>query len=112
MNADDGVSINEENIGITTVQLLDSVPSKENNYQFTITMRVLYIASSTQAQLIEDSEGTYEIKKGKLVYYREKIKPCKDESIIPKVSAFTIKDKELILDDNYLKEYEEEIILK
>lgn len=112
MNATLGFILSEENIGKTMIQVLDDIIVKENEYRFTIKMRVLYVVKSTQAHVIEDSEGTYEIKDGKLIYYRDKIILAKDESIIPKVSTFTIKDKTLILDDNYLKEYEDEIILK
>ncbi len=63
-------------------------------------------------KIITDSEGTYEIKDDKLIYYRVNMKDCIDKSIIPKVSTFTIKDKKLILDDNYLSKYEKNVILE
>lgn len=40
------------------------------------------------------------------------MKDCTDKSIIPKVSTFTIKDKKLILDENYLSKYEKNIVLE
>ena len=47
-----------------------------------------------------------------LVYYREEITK-QDESItIPNVSTFVVKNQKLILKDNYLDPYENNIILK
>ena len=87
--------------------------AKNAEYDFVLKFMVLKPAKNRKVwYIIEDSEGTYEIKDNKLIYYRVNINDCIDKSIIPKVSTFTIKDKKLILDDNYLSKYEKDIILE
>ena len=87
--------------------------ARNSEYDFLIRLIVMKPSKDRKVwYVIEDSEGTYEIKDNKLIYYRINMKDCIDESIIPKVSTFTIKDKKLILDENYLSKYNKNIILE
>lgn len=61
---------------------------------------------------IETSMGSFEIKDDELIYYREKFNDKDDTFDIPNKSIFKIKDKQLILKDNYLSKYVSEVILK
>lgn len=61
---------------------------------------------------IEKSSGTFEIKNNKLYYYRDIIEEKDDNINIPNVSSFKIDDKKLILEDNYLSNYEQNIVLE
>lgn len=61
---------------------------------------------------LEDSVGNFEIKGNKLYYYRTDISEKADNIEIPEVSVFKIESGKLILTDNYLAGYEENIILK
>lgn len=61
---------------------------------------------------LEASVGSFEIKDDKLIYYRDDFYD-KDESIdIPDKSVFMIKDKKIILKDNYLSKYVDEVVLR
>ena len=87
--------------------------AKTTEYDFLIRLAVMKPSKDRKIwYVVEDSEGTYEIKDGKLIYYRVNMKDCIDKSIIPKVSTFTIKDKKLILDENYLSKYIKNVILE
>jgi len=87
--------------------------AKTTEYEFLIRFVVMKPSKDRKVwYIVEDSEGTYEIKDDKLIYYRVNIKDCIDKSIIPKVSTFTIKNKKLLLDDNYLSKYDKSIILE
>lgn len=61
---------------------------------------------------LETSSGTYEIKGNRLYYTRTEISQKSDDIVIPKVSVFELREKELILLDNYLSKYEQQIVLK
>ena len=61
---------------------------------------------------LEDSSGKFEIQNEELIYYRTKINEKSDDIKIPNVSNFVIKNKKLILKDNYLSNYEQSIVLK
>ena len=61
---------------------------------------------------IETSMGSFEIKDDELIYYREEFNDKDDTFDIPNKSIFKIKDKQLILKDNYLSKYVSEVILK
>ena len=63
-------------------------------------------------KVIETSMGSFEIKDDELIYYREKFNDKDDTFDIPNKSIFKIKDKQLILKDNYLSKYVSEVILK
>ena len=106
------IDLNEVKISLLDGGLGTSLATK-SEYDFLIKFMVLKPARDRKEwYVIEDSEGTYEIKDNKLIYYRVNMKDCIDKSIIPKVSTFTIKDKKLILDDNYLSKYEKNVILE
>ena len=106
------IDLNEVKISLLDGGLGTSLATK-SEYDFLIKFMVLKPAKDRKVwYVIEDSEGTYEIKDDKLIYYRVNMKDCIDKSIIPKVSTFTIKDKKLILDDNYLSKYEKNVILE
>ncbi|HIU40185.1 MAG TPA: hypothetical protein IAB68_02650 [Candidatus Aphodocola excrementigallinarum] len=61
---------------------------------------------------LETSSGTYEIKGDKLYYTREKIDQKAEDINVPEVSIFKIEDGKLLLIDNYLSNYEEDVILE
>lgn len=73
------------------------------------TMHVYYREGSDIITL-EESSGVFEIKNGELIYYRNKITEEHNVSV-PSISRFAIKNKKLILKDNYLSDYEKSIIL-
>lgn len=111
------MSLKDIDLNTIQVHLLDggmgTSLTKTSEYDFLIRFTVMKPSKDRKVwYVIEDSEGTYEIKDNKLIYYRVNLKDCIDKSIIPKVSTFTIKDKKLILDENYLSKYEKNIVLE
>ena len=77
-------------------------------------MKVIYYQqqnNTTTSQILEESKGDFEIKDNQLIYYRTEIIEASD-IMIPKTSTFTIENHTLKLDDNYLRDYQENIILK
>ena len=86
--------------------------------EFTATMKVRYLTpiaddwKVVSRKDIEKSTGTYEIKNDKLYYTRTNIELKADELDIPKTSVFKIKDQKLILTDNYLSKYDNNVILE
>ena len=86
--------------------------------EFTATMKVRYLTpladdwKVVSRKDIEKSTGTYEIKNDKLYYTRTNIELKADELDIPKTSVFKIKDQKLILIDNYLSKYDNNVILE
>ena len=75
-------------------------------------MKIYWLSSSNESHVLEESKGTFQMNGDELVYYREEITK-QDESItIPNVSTFVVKNQKLILKDNYLDPYENNIILK
>lgn len=84
-----------------------------DKYEFKIELKVLYYDNLGNLITLEHSKGDYEIKDGKLIYYRKEILDKSNQIKIPDISIFTIKYKYLlILDDNYLSKYASEIKLK
>lgn len=84
-----------------------------NKYEFKIELKIIYYDNKGKINILENSEGTYEIKDDKLIYYRKEIYEKSNNIKIPDISIFTIKYKYLlILDDNYLYKYTNEIKLK
>ena len=85
---------------------------------FTVKLNIEYLTLNSDktkvvTKVLESSNGTYEIIDDKLYYYRVNITNKSDDIVIPSVSVFIIKDKNLILKDNYFNKYSnEEIILK
>lgn len=113
-----GFSLSEDKefTPMLTVRFVDDFDEK--NQKFTATMLVEYLTPIPNEwryvyrNTIEDSSGTYEIKGDKLYYTRDDIKVKSDDVEIPKVSVFEIDDGKLVLIDNYLSNYENDIILK
>lgn len=89
------------------IYLDPSLKVKDHVNEWTIVLYVYY-----QTQLIEESKGTFEINGNELTYYRTTISKQDEELDIPTISNFIIKDQKLILEDNYLDQYEKSIILK
>ena len=89
-----------------------------DNDEFTGKLNVEYLTLNSDktkvvSKILENSSGTYEIKDDKLYYYRTNITKKSDDIVIPEVSVFIIKDKNLLLKDNYFNKYtNEEVILK
>ena len=98
------------------VTFIDVVDYSSIPYKLEAKMEVLYFEKNSEGkyivQVLEDSEGFYEIKNNKLYYYRTKILEKSKNLDIPEVSSFEIKNKKLLLNDNYLSAYEEKIELK
>ena len=89
-----------------------------DNGLFTVKLNIEYLTLNDDKtrvlnKVLEYSSGTYEIKDDKLYYYRNNITKKSDDIVIPEVSVFIIKDKNLILKDNYLVKYHnKQIVLK
>lgn len=81
---------------------------KENSY----TGRMeIYLKKGNKIITLEESSGTIEINKDELIYRRIEIKDKYKNIEIPPTSIFVIKNKKLILKDNYLKDYKSAITL-
>ncbi|MDD3409123.1 MAG: helix-turn-helix transcriptional regulator [Methanobacteriaceae archaeon] len=87
------------------LSLLDDEANK-----FRIDLKVIK-QHNTYGETLEHSLGTYEIKNGKFIYYRDKILEFDSIVQIPTVSTFTIENKKLILDENYLFKYTDKVVL-
>lgn len=98
------------------VYFLDNIDTSTNPYQFEASMKVRFYKKngkkSYDTYTLEDSTGYFEVKDNRLYYYRTKIKDKINNISIPEVTTFEIKDKTLILLDNYLSDYYNNIILK
>ena len=98
------------------VTFLDSYKKETKEYQAELT--AYYLTESEegwnkiQGKTLEKSTGTFEIKEDKLYYTRTEITEKSSDIMIPEVSVFEIKNKELKLLDNYLSDYEKTIVLK
>ncbi len=91
--------------------------SYDDNRNFTADVMVEYLTPTddwryVSRKEIEKSSGTYEIKGDKLYYTRDEISFKADDVDIPKTSVFKIDDGKLILEDNYLSLYADEVVLK
>lgn len=80
-------------------------------YQFVIDFEIKRLKGMYKGEeLIEKSHGTYEIKNNQLIYYRDESSiEGKEKDNIPLISTFTLKDGYIILNDNYLSNYVDEI---
>ena len=98
------------------ISFLDDIDMEKQ--KFTATLEISYLSpipnewKVVARKEIEKSTGTYEIKDDKLYYYRSEISEKADDINIPEVSAFKIDNGNLVLIDNYLSDYENNIILK
>lgn len=114
----DGFSLseNKEFIPRLVVSFLDDIDIDKQ--EFTATLEISYLTpipndwKVVARKEIEKSTGIYEIKDDKLYYYRTDILEKAYDINIPEVSVFKIEDGNLVLIDNYLSDYEENIILK
>ena len=88
----------------------DFSKDSSGNYVFSATIKILNYKKinneKAEVYTLEESNGSYYIKNGKLYYTRNDIKSDYDDLNIPKKSVFSIQeDGSLLLDDNYLKDY-------
>ena len=72
----------------------------------------LMVTDKKNDKTLEASGGRFEIKNDEFIYYRDDFYDKDDSIDIPDQSVFKIKDKKLILEDNYLSKYEDEVVLK
>lgn len=106
------------------IQLMDGNWSRNiQKYEFEMGMKVIYYKNvlnyinnktdSLSYDIIEESYGTYEIKDNKLYYYRDQTIKNSAKVKIPQTSTFEIlEDGNLLLIDNYLDNYAQNIVLK
>ena len=93
------------------IHFLPQIKINELNNEFVATMSIYY-NDGNETKIVEQSSGTFKITDDILTYYRVKITNREENLDIPNISNFVIKDKKLILKENYLKDYEKSIILK
>lgn len=105
--------LDAEESNLQVLFLPDVKKSKIKN-EWTASLEVYYEVDKTKHKFItlEDSIGKFEIQNDVLIYYRTKINEESKDIKIPNVSNFVIKNKKLILKDNYLSNYEQSIVLK
>ena len=96
------------------VYFLPDVKKGKTKNEWTASLKVYYEIDKLKHKYItlEDSSGKFEIQNEELIYYRTKINEESKDIKIPNVSNFVIKNKKLILKDNYLSDYEQSIVLK
>ncbi len=93
------------------IQFLPSLKINDSKNEWVATLDIYYNDGKNK-KIIERSSGTFEIINSELIYYRTKIIEHENDIVIPNVSNFVIKEKKLILKENYLKDYEKSITLK
>lgn len=113
----------KEKLGtLNTMRTLDNEESKlslyfipslkiEDNKNKWVASLKIYYEEQGKSSVLEVSTGNFEIKEDELIYYRTEIEH-EGNLEIPNVSTFVIKNKKLILKENYLDDYEKGIILK
>ena len=114
----DGFSLSEDKefTPRLVIYFLDDI--NMNKQEFTATLEIRYLTpipnnwKVVAKKEIEKSTGIYEIKEDKLYYYRTNILEKAYDINIPEVSVFRVENGNLVLIDNYLSDYEENIILK
>ena len=98
------------------IMFLDGGYDSSKIYEFKANMKVIYYEriedKLAKTNILEESNGTFEIKGDNLYYYRNKIIESSSDIKIPDVSVFKIDNGKLILQDNYLDKYQEEIVLE
>lgn len=82
----------------------------EETEKFEAYLSVIYY-DKNKTILVEQSKGTFKIIDDELIYSRTSIKGDKKD-IVPTESRFIIKNQNLILKDNYLKDYRNLIVIK
>ncbi len=93
------------------IQFLLSLKINDSKNEWVATLDIYYNDGKNK-KIIERSSGIFEIINSELIYYRTKIIEHENDIVIPNVSNFVIKEKKLILKENYLKDYEKSITLK
>ena len=114
----DGFSLSEDKefTPRLVIYFLDDI--NMDKQEFTATLEIRYLTpipnnwKVVAKKEIEKSTGIYEIKEDKLYYYRTNILEKAYDINIPEVSVFRVENGNLVLIDNYLSDYEENIILK
>lgn len=98
------------------ILFIDKLDMYDHTNKFKVGVRIerYYKANNEiKNEILEISNGHYEIKEDKLYYYRDEIVKNSENITIPEVSIFKIEDTKLLLIDNYLsKYYDKQIILK
>lgn len=115
---DEAIKLSEDTefIPRLVVGFLDDVDLDSRT--FTASLYAYYLTpisnnwESLKRKELEKSSGIYEIKGDKLYYTRTSIEQKSDDIDIPETSIFEIKDKKLVLLDNYLSKYDNNVILK
>lgn len=112
----DKISKDSELTPLLVVSFLDDINIEKQEFKATLKVKYLTPISNNFKDIstkeIEESTGTYKIENGKLYYTRTSIELKADDVDIPKTSVFEIKDQQLILVDNYLSKYINNVILK
>ena len=111
------ISFEEEWDNLFVIHFVDGGTNPDKIYEFVASMQVIYLKRKDKTKatthILEDSNGTFEIKDNKLYYYRTEIKEKSNDINIPEVSTFIIEEGKLKLTNNYFKKYyNKEIILK
>ena len=91
---------------------------KCDSYSFKAKMKAMYYKNienilktkKVDMEVLEESVGRFEIIDDKLYFFREEIIESKIK--LPEVSTFKLKDTNMYLVENYLSNYEKEIVLK
>lgn len=110
------ISLEEDWDNKLEIMFLDGGDDSSKIYEFKANMKVIYYEriedKLAKTNILEESNGTFEIKGDNLYYYRNKIIENSNDIKIPNVSVFKIDNGKLILQDNYLDKYQEEIVLE
>lgn len=98
------------------IAFIDSIDSESLEFTATLEARYLYPIPGEWKVIgrkeLENSKGFYEIKKDRLYYYRTDTSFVSEDIKIPEVTVFKIDNGNLILEDDYLDNYEKDIVLR
>ena len=110
------ISLEEDWDNKLEIMFLDGGNDSSKIYEFKANMKVIYYEriedKLAKTNILEESNGTFEIKGDNLYYYRSEIIESSSDIKIPDVSVFKIDNGKLILQDDYLDKYQEEIVLE
>lgn len=110
------ISLEEDWNNKFEVMFLDGGDDSSKIYEFKASLKVIYYEriedKLAKTNILEESNGTFEIKGDNLYYYRSEIIESSSDIKIPEVSVFKIDNGKLILQDDYLDNYQKEIVLK
>lgn len=109
----DGIGIFDNSTDNTIVGILKIVklndPNNENENEIKDYRYIEKNIGKDKLHIFEESTGSIELKDNKVIYYRKNIINTDKELEIPNVLIFNIKNRKLILENNFL---DEELILK